>query len=67
MGDVAVKHGAVLLGTLDVNEAERVMIGPAREANGRSRIKAAELLGGSARSLQNKLIAPGKGEEDDGG
>ena len=64
-GGVAVTSGAVVLESVDVNEAERVLIRRALDASGGNRTKAAELLAMRARTLRNKLNGPGKGEEDD--
>jgi DNA-binding NtrC family response regulator len=55
--------GEVLLSSLNVNDAERVLIGKALEATGGNRTKAAELLGISVRTLRNKLNSPA--DEDD--
>jgi DNA-binding NtrC family response regulator len=57
---------AVVLNTLNVAEAERVLIQQALEATDNNRTRAAELLGISVRTLRNKLNAPGgdEGEED---
>ena len=57
----------VWLDTLDVNEAERILIQRALVASGNNRTKAAELLGMSVRTLRNKLNGPGRaGGVDDG-
>jgi DNA-binding NtrC family response regulator len=50
----------VVLRTLDVNEAEKVLIGRALEVAGGNRTRAAELLGISVRTLRNKLNGPGR-------
>ncbi len=55
--------GEVLLSSLNVNDAERVLIQKALEATGGNRTKAAELLGISVRTLRNKLNSPS--DEDD--
>ena len=49
----------IVLTSLDVNEAERVLIGRALEVAGGNRTRAAELLGMGVRTLRNKLNAPG--------
>jgi len=48
----------VVLHTLDVGEAERVLIGRALEVTQNNRTRAAELLGMSVRTLRNKLNSP---------
>ena len=48
-------HAPVVLHTLDVNEAERVLIARALETCGGNRTKAAGLLGINVRTLRNKL------------
>ena len=53
----------VVLQTLNVADAEKVLIQQALEATDNNRTKAAELLGMSVRTLRNKLNAPG--EDDD--
>ena len=49
---------SVELGTLDLAEAERVLIERALEQTGDNRTQAAELLGISVRTLRNKLNRP---------
>ncbi|MBW3630402.1 MAG: sigma-54 dependent transcriptional regulator [Gemmatimonadetes bacterium] len=51
----------VILNSLNVHEAERVLIQQALDATDQNRTRAAELLGMSVRTLRNKLNAP----EDD--
>jgi DNA-binding NtrC family response regulator len=53
----------VVLRSLDVNEAEKVLIARALEVAQQNRTRAAELLGMSVRTLRNKLNGPGKGDE----
>ena len=50
--------GAIVLTSLDVGEAERVLIQHALEATGGNRTHAAKLLGISVRTLRNKLNLP---------
>jgi DNA-binding NtrC family response regulator len=57
--------GAIALSSLNVAEAERVLIQHALAAANDNRTKAAELLGISVRTLRNKLNGPGK-ELDEG-
>jgi DNA-binding protein Fis len=45
----------VTLNTLDVREAEAILIERALERTGNNRTRAAELLGMSVRTLRNKL------------
>ncbi len=56
--------GEVLLSSLNVNDAERVLIQKALEATSGNRTKAAELLGISVRTLRNKLNAPADDEDE---
>ncbi len=51
---------AIVLRTLNVAEAEAVLIEHALERAGQNRTKAAELLGMSVRTLRNKLNGPGR-------
>ncbi|HEY0969500.1 MAG TPA: sigma-54 dependent transcriptional regulator [Gemmatimonadales bacterium] len=61
-GDGAHDPDAIVLRTLNVAEAEGVLIERALERAGHNRTRAAELLGISVRTLRNKLNSPGKGE-----
>ena len=54
------REGGIVLHTLDVGEAEAVLIQHALMAAGNNRTKAAELLGISVRTLRNKLNGPGR-------
>ena len=49
----------VVLTSLDVNEAEKVLIQRALQVADNNRTRAAELLGISVRTLRNKLNNPG--------
>jgi len=50
--------GRIYLETLNLGEAEEVLIGKALEATGNNRTRAADLLGISVRTLRNKLNRP---------
>ena len=52
------REGGIVLHTLDVGEAEAILIQHALAASGNNRTKAAELLGISVRTLRNKLNGP---------
>ena len=52
---LAVPDGAVVLTSLNVNEAEAKLIERALEVSNNNRTRAAELLGISVRTLRNKL------------
>ncbi|MDB4911897.1 MAG: hypothetical protein JWO39_2720 [Gemmatimonadetes bacterium] len=54
------REGGIVLHTLDVGEAEAVLIQHALAAAGNNRTKAAELLGISVRTLRNKLNGPSR-------
>jgi DNA-binding NtrC family response regulator len=54
------REGGVVLHTLDVGEAEAVLIQHALAAAGNNRTRAAELLGISVRTLRNKLNGPSR-------
>ena len=54
----------VVLTTLNVDDAERVLIQRALEASGGNRTRAAELLGMSVRTLRNKLNSPADDAEE---
>jgi len=60
---VAVEDGLVTLTSLNVGEAEQVLIQRALEAAGQNRTRAAEMLGMSVRTLRNKLNGPGRDED----
>jgi DNA-binding NtrC family response regulator len=51
---------AVILRSLNISEAEALLIEKALEVTGNNRTRAAELLGMSVRTLRNKLNAPDK-------
>src|SRR5581483_4592961 len=61
---MVIPDGAVVLTSLNVNEAEAKLIERALEVSNGNRTKASELLGISVRTLRNKLNAP-KSETDD--
>ncbi|HMA04103.1 MAG: sigma-54-dependent transcriptional regulator [Gemmatimonas sp.] len=54
------REGGIVLHTLDVGEAEAVLIQHALAAAGNNRTRAAELLGISVRTLRNKLNGPSR-------
>ena len=56
--------GAINLESLNVADAERVLIQHALTAADNNRTKAAELLGISVRTLRNKLNGPGRESDD---
>ena len=60
----AVGASSVVLRSLNVAEAERVLIQQALQATDNNRTRAAELLGISVRTLRNKLNAPGEDEDE---
>jgi DNA-binding NtrC family response regulator len=63
-GSMTVPEGAVVLTSLDVNEAEKRLIERALEVARGNRTRAAELLGISVRTLRNKLNGPGRDAAD---
>jgi DNA-binding NtrC family response regulator len=54
------REGGIVLHTLDVGEAEAVLIQHALAKSGNNRTKAAVLLGISVRTLRNKLNGPAR-------
>jgi DNA-binding NtrC family response regulator len=54
----------VVLNSLNVHDAERVLIQQALEATDNNRTRAAELLGISVRTLRNKLNSPDEEEDE---
>jgi transcriptional regulator with GAF, ATPase, and Fis domain len=54
----------IVLHSLNVHEAERVLIQQALDATDQNRTRAAELLGMSVRTLRNKLNAPDDGADE---
>ena len=62
--DIANGGPSIVLQTLNVADAEKVLIQQALEATDNNRTRAAELLGMSVRTLRNKLNAPGDDEAE---
>jgi DNA-binding NtrC family response regulator len=61
-GSGSVPAGAVVLTTLNIDEAEAALIRRALEVTKNNRTRTAELLGISVRTLRNKLNGPGRME-----
>ncbi len=61
----ATKAGTIALESLNVADAERVLIQHALTATDNNRTKAADMLGMSVRTLRNKLNGPGSKDEDE--
>jgi len=59
-GPVAIPAGAVVLTSLNIDEAERALILRALEVTKNNRTRTAGLLGISVRTLRNKLNGPGR-------
>ena len=59
-GAVSIPAGAVVLTSLNIDEAERALILRALEVTKNNRTRTAELLGISVRTLRNKLNGPGR-------
>jgi transcriptional regulator with GAF, ATPase, and Fis domain len=65
VGGAPAAGSGIALTSLNVADAERVLIQHALQASDNNRTKAAELLGISVRTLRNKLNGPGKdGDEE---
>jgi DNA-binding NtrC family response regulator len=64
---MAIPDGAVVLTSLNVNEAEAKLIERALEVSNGNRTKASELLGISVRTLRNKLNGAKADAEPGGG
>jgi DNA-binding NtrC family response regulator len=64
-GTATPASGSIALASLNVADAERVLIQHALAAADNNRTKAAELLGISVRTLRNKLNGPGKESDDE--
>jgi len=62
---VPAEAGAINLTSLNVADAERVLIQHALAAADNNRTRAAELLGISVRTLRNKLNGPGATQDSD--
>jgi DNA-binding NtrC family response regulator len=56
------EHPVIVLNTLNVSEAEEILIQKALEATDNNRTRAADLLGMSVRTLRSKLNAPAEPE-----
>lgn len=54
-GGAALPPGSIVLNTLNVQEAEKILIQHALEQTHNNRTRTAELLGISVRTLRNKL------------
>lgn len=65
VGSAGANGGAINLNSLNVADAERVLIQHALTAADNNRTKAADLLGISVRTLRNKLNGPGREAEAD--
>ena len=60
VGTTVVPPDAVVLTSLNIDEAERALIMRALEVTKNNRTRTAELLGISVRTLRNKLNGPGR-------
>jgi len=58
-------NGGIALSSLNVADAERVLIQHALAAADNNRTKAADMLGISVRTLRNKLNGPGRENDEE--